>query len=322
MCYSAQIWAEFRKFEREFGSVLSIHQYARFFWVQKKNGTWRKITKAMKAAFASPRTDEEREIAAIIAEGDAEYERALEAELFQQRTRLTAAERALQSKPTKKAANDQRIATAKIAAAKRNLDDLRRKKLLPRDSRIYPGQYAPVMIARDGKRLLVPMRYQCRLPGWTEAVERKYPGTYNARRDSLEQAWSKLFGHHHGVMVVTTFYENVSRHKVEHRELAPDEKEENVVLEFNPNPPHDMLVACLWSYSKGATPDEPGLFSFAAITDEPPPEIAAAGHDRCIIPIKREHLDAWLNPDPGNLAALYAILDDRDRPYYEHRLAA
>lgn len=27
--------------------------------------------------------------------------------------------------------------------------------------------------------------YQCRLPGWNEAMERKYPGTYNARRDNL-----------------------------------------------------------------------------------------------------------------------------------------
>jgi hypothetical protein len=39
-------------------------------------------------------------------------------------------------------------------------------------------------------------------------------------------------------------------------------------------------------------------------------EVAAAGHDRCIIPIKPENVDAWLNPDPENLAALYAILDD------------
>ena len=61
---------------------------------------------------------------------------------------------------------------------------------------------------------------------------------------------------------------------------------------------------------------------FAAITDEPPPEVAAAGHDRCIIPIKPENVDAWLNPDPTDLAAQYAILDDRERPYYEHRLAA
>jgi putative SOS response-associated peptidase YedK len=50
--------------------------------------------------------------------------------------------------------------------------------------------------------------------------------------------------------------------------------------------------------------------------------VAAAGHDRCIIPIKPQYLDAWLNPDPKNLAVLYSILDDRERPYYEHRMAA
>ncbi len=64
------------------------------------------------------------------------------------------------------------------------------------------------------------------------------------------------------------------------------------------------------------------LLSFAAIIDEPPPEIEAAGHDRCITPIKPENVEAWLKPDGSNLEALYAILDDRDRPYYEHRLAA
>jgi hypothetical protein len=35
----------------------------------------------------------------------------------------------------------------------------------------------------------------------------------------------------------------------------------------------------------------------------------------CIIPIKPEHIDAWLNPDPANLAAQDAILDDRNGPY-------
>jgi putative SOS response-associated peptidase YedK len=121
-------------------------------------------------------------------------------------------------------------------------------------------------------------------------------------------------------MIVNAFYENVKRHDMEHRELAPDEKPENVVLEFKPSPPQDMLVACLWSH--WTQDGEPDLLSFAAITDEPPPEVAAAGHDRCIIPIKPEHVDAWLNPDPSNLKALYDILDDRAPAYYEHRLAA
>ncbi|HKZ11451.1 MAG TPA: SOS response-associated peptidase family protein [Rhodanobacteraceae bacterium] len=317
MCYSAQICAEFRKFEREFGAVMNVHQYVRLFWEQRKDRSWRKIPKRMKDAFANPRNDAEREIAAIIAEGDAEETHALEAELFKQKTRLTNAERSLRAKSTKKAENDRRIATDKIERAQRNLDDLRRKESLPRDSRIFPGQYATVMILQDGKRTLVPMRYQCRLPGWNEVMERKFPGTYNARRDNLERTWGKLFGYHHGIMVVEAFYENVSRHRVEHRELAPGEQEENVVLEFRPNPPHDMLVACLWSFD-----ERDGLYSFAAITDEPPPEIAAAGHDRCIIPIKRERLDAWLSPDPANLVALQTILDDRDRPYYEHTALA
>ena len=58
------------------------------------------------------------------------------------------------------------------------------------------------MIRQGGRKVIVPMRYQCRLPGWSEVVERKYPGTYNARRDKLGEAWRQLFGYNHGLMVV------------------------------------------------------------------------------------------------------------------------
>ncbi|MEK6423091.1 MAG: hypothetical protein V4801_26170 [Burkholderia gladioli] len=73
-----------------------------------------------------------------------------------------------------------------------------------------------------------------------------------------------------------------------------------------------VLIACIGFEENGAV----------FIEDEPPPEVAAAGHDRCIIPIKPESVEAWLNPDPSDLASAYAILDDRHRPYYEHKLAA
>jgi putative SOS response-associated peptidase YedK len=148
----------------------------------------------------------------------------------------------------------------------------------------------------------------------------KFPGTYNARRDNLEGFWKDQFGVSHGVMIANAFYENVKAHRMEGRELGPGEPVENVVLEFRPRPTQDMLVACLWS--RWTAPGEPDLLSFAAITDEPPAEVAAAGHDRCIIPIREENLERWLRPDRRNLAALYATLDDRERPYYEHRLAA
>ena len=66
------------------------------------------------------------------------------------------------------------------------------------------------------------------------------------------------------------------------RALREGESVENLILEFRPQPTRDMLVACLWS--RWSAPGEPDRLSIAAITDEPPAEIAAAGHDRCSIP--------------------------------------
>jgi hypothetical protein len=45
-------------------------------------------------------------------------------------------------------------------------------------------------------------------------------------------------------MIVSRFYENVSRARMEGRTLAEGEKDENVVLEFAPDSGGDMLVAC------------------------------------------------------------------------------
>ena len=149
-------------------------------------------------------------------------------------------------------------------------------------------------MSENGNPTVKLMRYQCRPAGKPKFYDQKYPGTYNARRDNLTGFWKDLFGYKHGIMLATTFFENVSKHKVAQRELAEGEKEENVVLEFKPRGLDTMYVACLWSHwEEGGE----ALDSFAAITDEPPPEVAAAGHDRCIIPIKEENIDAWLNPD-------------------------
>lgn len=57
------------------------------------------------------------------------------------------------------------------------------------------------------------------------------------------------------------------------------------------------------------------------MTDDPEPEVAAAGHDRTIVNLREENVDAWLRPN-GDLAAMYALMDDKQHPYYEHRIAA
>lgn len=321
MCYSAQAKADYQRYVQLFGATMSIRQFYDTFYRRAHEDAKLKIPKAVEAIFADPKTDDERATKALIDQFNEAQATAFEQDLFKQRKRLADAERSLQTKVTKKAEDDQRVSTTKVKQLLGRLADLKRTELLDRDSRIFPGSYVPVMVLENGKKVIKLMRYGCRPAGKPAFYDTKYPGTYNGRRDNLEGFWKGQFGYTHGVLIVNAFYENVDRHKAEGRELGPDERPENMVLELRPRPEQEMLVACLWSPWKG-TQGEPDLLSFAAITDEPPEEVAAAGHDRCIIPLKPENIDAWLNPDPKRLKAMYDILDDRERPYYEHRMAA
>lgn len=81
-----------------------------------------------------------------------------------------------------------------------------------------------------------------------------------------------------------------------------------------------MLVACLWDHWQEE--GKPDLLSFAAITDEPPKEVAATGHDRCIVPLKPANVYRWLDSESMDLEVLDSLLEDRQSPCYEHRLAA
>lgn len=320
MCYSALVKADHQAFQRLYNSKMSLEAFHDMYWRRHSKQPLLKVPKAIDDLFLHPGNEQERAIKALIDEFNAGQASRYEQELFAQKTRLVEAERKLASKPTKAAAESQRIATDKISAALGKLADLKRTEPKERDRRIFPSNYAPVMVWENGERVIKPMRYLCRPAGKPAFYDTKYPGIYNARRDNLEGFWKGQFGHSHGVLIANAFYENVKRHKAEGRELAEGEEPQNVVLEFKPRPLQDMLAACLWSRWTG--PDGEELLSFAAITDEPPEEVAAAGHDRCIIPIRHAQVDAWLKPEGQPLPDLYAILDDRERPYYEHRMAA
>jgi len=313
MCYSAQIRANYRSFTRLFGATMSIKEFADLFFRRAESKL--RVPKALEAEFEHPASPGEAEIKSAIESYKAEREMALEQELFAQRRRLVDAERKLQEKPTKGALESQRIATDKISKAQLDLSDLKRKELLDRDHRFFPGWYAPVMVVQDGQKVVMPMRYLCRPEGAHPSFDVKFSGCYNARRDNLERFWKKQFGFTHGVVVLNAFYENVKRHDMEHRELGPGEEAENIILKFEPNTHQDMLAACVWSRWKGANGEE--LLSF---TDDPPPEVAAAGHDRCPVPLKQENVEEWLNAGSSNLKRMQDILDDRERPYYDHRI--
>lgn len=267
------------------------------------------ISRGFEANFDQPTTDQGRRIKFAIDEHRSRTASKIEKELFTQKTRLVNAERSLKTKETKKSREDVRIATAKITSLAEKLSDLRRNEPKPRDNRIFPMVYAGVVVQHNGENLLRPMRYACRPAGKPAFYDKKFPGLYNARRDSLERFWNEQFGHHHAILMVERFYENVRLHVKERRKLAAGEREQNIVLEFTPNPPQPMLIACLWSHWTDS--QEPDLYSFAAITDEPPPDVAAAGHDRCIINLRPDHVEAWLTPESRGRAELQSILSDR-----------
>ena len=149
MCYSAQIHAAYDKFVRAHGAILDIHAFVEHYGFRYEDPRV-KSTKAMEDAFAHPRTDDERKVWDLIQAIRSREATALEQKLFKQRKRLADAERTLANKTTKAATESRRIATDKISWAMGKLADLRRVEPKARDSRIYPGVYAPVMIWEKG----------------------------------------------------------------------------------------------------------------------------------------------------------------------------
>jgi putative SOS response-associated peptidase YedK len=317
MCYSAQVIQMVRKLNRQLGIRLDYDEVERLFF-RRLDDPSLNISRGFEANFEDPTTDQERRIKSAIDEHRARLSSKVEKDLFTQKTRLVNAERSLTQKETKKAREDVRIATTKIETLTGKLSNLRNTEPNEEDNRIFPFVYAGVIVKKDGQNLLTPMRYHCRPAGKPAYLDRQFPGLYNARRDNLEKFWSEQFGSHHAILVVESFYENVKRHTMEHRELTLGDREENVVLQFKPEPAQTMYIACLWSH--WTDPKELDLRGFAAITDEPPADVAAAGHDRCIINLKPEHVEAWLTPQNHSISELQSLLSDRAIPVFQHEV--
>jgi putative SOS response-associated peptidase YedK len=308
MCYSAQLQAAYARYLRETGAEMDMDQFTEIFGARVSDSSIR-IPRAVERWFDEPRNDAELKIKGFIDQYRSAEITKLEREVFAQKKRLGDAERTLAAKPTKAAAESQRIASNKIELALTRLDRLKATQPDPAEARIFPLNFAPIVMQVGGRRVMRLARYHCRLPGEAPFVDKQLPGLYNARRDSLGKYWKRLFGSTHAVMLAESFFENVQR------------EGRNQVLHFEPRPAGTMLIACLCAEWRDPTGGRP-LLSFAAITDEPPAEVAAAGHDRMIINLKPEHLDAWLSPQGRSLDELQKILSDRQMPYYEHQVMA
>jgi hypothetical protein len=131
MCYSAKIQANYREYVRRYGADMDIETFRRLFFARAASADI-KIPKAVDAAFSG--VDEA--ISAAIATYRSQRTRELETEMFEQRARLAAAEKKL-TEDHEEGQRGRPIATNKIDAATRGLDDLRRQDLQERDSRIF-----------------------------------------------------------------------------------------------------------------------------------------------------------------------------------------
>jgi len=319
MCYSARVKQHFDHLSKRYGAEVDWEAFEDAYR-RRAEGEDIKMSRDLQRNYKHPVTDVQKRTAAYIAQYLKEKKTEWETEVFTQRRRLAVVQESLAKKETKKAREEVRIATAKSEALLERLADLRRTEPNNEDARIFPMMYAPVLVQENSKTVIRPMRYACRLAGKPADYDKRFPGTYNARRDSLDDYWSRIYGRHHAVIVISGFYENVPLHLYEHRELALDEKQKNLVLEYDPRPAADMLVACVWD--RWTMPGEPDLYSFATITDEPTPEVAATGHQRTIITIQEQYLSEWLSPAAISKDRLEQILTDKEVPYYIHQIAA
>lgn len=199
------------------------------------------------------------------------------------------------------------------------------KKLFPKlEERIFPGSYAAVIANDSEGRIVLPMRYGAYPP---PGISDKAYTTFNARRDNLTSPfWKFAFKKHHGFVVLKAFYEWVSvqdllRAKVvkladieaEFTRMAAERKAKveaagkkykptptelkdprfrQIIIEFRPEDGKEYAVPVIFSHRKVEGIDDWG---FAIITDEPPPFVSDAGHDRCPVFLDRAYLDQWLD---------------------------
>lgn len=305
MCYSAQIVEGYRKYLRMTGAEIDMDQFLEILGLRPLGNL--RIPRALDRWFDEAETPQQLQARQLIDQYRASRATQLQQEIFTQRKRLADAERKLKDRQTQAALESRRIATAKVEKALRDLPLYTGNQGSPLDARIFPFHYAPIVMHENGRNVIRLARYHCRQAGKPAMYDRKYPGLYNARRDNIDRFWRREFGHTHALLLVDSFFENVDR------------EGRNAVLHFVPRPAETMLVACVYSQWEGP---EGRLLSFAAITDEPPPEVAAAGHDRMIINIRPDNVQRWLTPQGRSDDELQSILSDRQTPYYEHEVLA
>lgn len=135
---------------------------------------------------------------------------------------------------------------------------------------------------------------------------------FNCRIDAIQsrQTWRRLVGRTHALFPFIRFYEWVE-----------DDKAKKVQLSFAPEDREIMWAPALydtWSSADGRVE----FRSFAILADEPTPEIAAVGHDRCLIFLRSDAIDTCLQPEGQSREGLMGLLQMRETTKFANARAA
>ncbi|MGE3263123.1 MAG: SOS response-associated peptidase family protein [Bacteriovoracia bacterium] len=316
MCYSTMVERDIRKLERQYGAKIAYDSFREIYQMRGMNRDLR-IPKGLDAFFQNIESPVSDEIRNLIVEHEKYVAEKRKSEIAATEKEIQELESKIKKKPTKTAEKDLGVKT-------RKLESLLKKNAaseLPKISnslqgtyRIYPFDFVPVVQLENGKRIVRPMRYRV-LPKSGVEIPSKY-NLFNARRDSIfhetkpgerDKIWKSMIGETHAVFPFVRFYEWVE-----------GENGKSVEIFFTAKGFDSMWSAALFEETK--TPY--GLVrSFAMVTDDPPPEVRAAGHDRCPVFLQPDAVDLWLDPDGKTLKQLEALLDKKQDTYFNHEVA-
>lgn len=300
MCYSARIKASIKELSWEFRAQPDMDSFEDIFRARLEDPTL-KVPYGLDRYFVMSKEKAENKLAPLI-----QQHYAAERDRSQATLRETEVELKEVSKKTGVTAEKKKGVLERRRAKLLLKLDHELEKITPLDDRIYPFYAAPVIVNEGGQLKVKAMRYRARNLNGSE-VPPQY-NVFNARRDSLLEArtWKPLLGKHHAVFPFFRFYEWVSR---------GGKKQE---IYFSPDKGELMWAAAL--YAPG--PKQSPFASFAMVTDEPPPEVAEAGHDRCPIYLAKAKWDEWLKPGNASKEELIALLGHQEKTHYNHGLAA
>lgn len=307
MCYSAMIEADLRKLEKQFGVKVDWGSFEEAFHIRTKYGQAMIPSALDSYIIQNAETPLQKRLAKM---AKAHYQ--TEIEKFS--TKLKKYEQDVKDFESKLKSGSKIKDLALKLEKRRATVEWHKEKIEYYEKieetgapRVFPNFYAPVIVQEKKEQQLRLMRYHLCPKNGKELNAFKY-NLFNARRDRLldSRTWKPIFGKQHGIFPFYRFYESVE-----------GDNGQAKIIYFEPKDQDIMWSAAI--YEEAAI--TPGVLrTFAAVTDEPPPEVAAAGHDRCPVFLAKENFGRWLNPQETP-KELVQLLTSVVPTYFEHKVA-